>query len=88
MSDAGRPWLRDVDRDGWIIDLGSETFIFCSLLRPPNERLLPEEPVDGSLENLVNGSEPVEVSRSTWSSAANVHERTTFSIRLSGNVVS
>lgn len=75
---------RDDDRDGCIIDLGSGTLIFCSLVRPLKERLLPDELVLLSFETLVKGSDAVEVSRNTWSRAENVQERTTLSISCSG----
>jgi hypothetical protein len=67
-----------------MIDFCSENFAFCSLLRPPYDKLLPADPVDRSLENLVNGRELVDVSRNTCSSAAKVHERTMLSTRLAG----
>lgn len=79
---------READRAGWIIVLGSGTLIFCSLLRPLKERLLPGELVFVSFKYLVNGSDDVEVSRNTWSRAEKVHERTKFSTSCTGKAAS
>jgi hypothetical protein len=76
-----RPPPRDVERFGCIMDLGSGTLIRCSLLRPRIERLFSEDPEEALLEDFVNGRDAVDVSLSTWSRAAKVHDLTILSIR-------
>jgi len=70
------------------MDFGSAMAIFCSVAFFPYGNVLLDELVPVSLRYLVKGRDDVDVSRSTCSSAANVHELTMLSTNFLGNLYS